>query len=78
MSGGGMLISDKYELIAQTSYAGQNDYRYSYEEVVSLYRLQSTAAGVITWDNLQDRPLPKGATQLLTSATLAAIAFLLF
>lgn len=32
MSGSGMLISDKYELKAQTSYATAYDYRFSYGE----------------------------------------------
>jgi hypothetical protein len=30
MSSSGFLVSDKYELLPQNSYAGKNDFRYSY------------------------------------------------
>lgn len=41
MSSSGMLVSDKYELLPQTSYTSKNDYRFSYRETVSLYKLNS-------------------------------------
>lgn len=77
MSGSGMLISDKYELFPQTSYKYANDYRFSYSETVSLYKLSSDTAGVGKWTKMEDVLLPKLAHGLQTSLAVAALAFLL-
>jgi len=77
MSGSGMLISDKYELFPQTSYKYSNDYRFSYGETVTLYKLSSDAGGKGTWTNMPDVLLPKFAHGLQNSMLVTALALLL-
>ena len=76
LSSSGMLISDKYELLPQTSYTSKNDYRFSYRETVSLYKLSSDTSGKITWTSMKDVELPKQAGSL--GMSLAAVALAVF
>ena len=79
MTSGGMLVSDKYELLPQTSYTGKSDYRFTYRETVSLYKLNSDTSGKITWTSMQNVELPKHATSLgLSLAGLAIAVYLQF
>jgi hypothetical protein len=48
MPSAGTLVSDKYELLPQTSFQGKNDYRFNYGEQVSLYTF-SINNGVPSW-----------------------------
>jgi len=54
MPSAGTLLSNKYELATQSSYVGRYDYRFTFEETVSLYVFGSSTAGVPAWLNLQD------------------------
>lgn len=74
MSSGGMLVSDKYELLPQTSYSSTNDYRFSYRETVSLYKLNSDTSGKITWTSMQNVELPTQAMSLGLSLAVLALA----
>ena len=77
MPSSGTLISKKYELQVQSSYVSRYDYRFTYNEQVTLYKWGSSG-GVPIWETLEDQTLPKFATCLQGALVAAGIAAILF
>jgi tetrahydromethanopterin S-methyltransferase subunit E len=77
MPSSGTLISKKYQLATQSTYVGRYDYRFTYNEAVTLYKW-SSSGGVPTWTSLSGQTLPKLATTLEGTLVAAAIAAILF
>ena len=79
MAASTIIVGDKFqfrEVSNEQQWNNVSDYRFKAGDTISIYRMQQSSSGVISWDWAEDRTL-QGASHLMSTLLVSAGLLLL-